>query len=458
MRRVEARPAVHGQDLPGARLLEQRAHVRVGRQPGPVGLHLRQVLVHRPVQPVHHGHVERGHDLQAAAVDLLLGEAVGVLKLVLHGLHDVAPEPGEAGEQRIVRLHLREHLRVGLGLGQVAIPDHVVEHVMPARHQGRVAIPGTRVRAEESRLVDHGGEHGGLRDVELQGGHAEVGLRRRGDAVGVVAERHRVQVLGHDPGLGLLMRELDRDEDLLDLRADRPRGADRRVVVLGELLGERGPALQGAAALDVRVRGAQDAGDRDAALVVKVPVLRRDHRVLHDGRDLGIGQHLPVDAVGAERSHLVLAVGEVDDRRLLQGRFGDIGGNRGPRVGVHDARHDEEDQPGDRARGDHHGLLQGPVPPPAALAARGRPAVPAATGPAAIGVTAAPAGAANPGARAVGEAGGALAQSRSPALTAGAPVAEGIAIPVAAVGVIAVTAAAHGPPGTLVRRAAHPEP
>src|SRR5205814_8358454 len=111
-----------------------------------------------------------------------------------------------------------------------------------------------------------------LRNVRLAGRLAEVGLRGGANAVRSVAEVDRVQVLGEDPVLGLLPGQLGRDEDLLELAADRLRRADAGVVVADELLGDGGPALQrGARAGEVVPGRAQDAGGRYPALVVEVP-------------------------------------------------------------------------------------------------------------------------------------------------------------------------------------------
>ena len=154
---------------------------------------------------------------------------------------------------------------------------------------------------------------------------------------------------------------------------------------------------------------------------------------------------------------LVLAVGEVDDRRLLQGRLGDIGGNGRGLVGVDDARHHDEHQPGGEAQGDHRGLLQGPVPPPVALAAGARAAVPAVTGPAAV--VPAPA-ATSPGAGAIGQAGAALTQPRSAVPAAAVPSSRGVVVPAETVAVSVAVDPAVVPVAAVgaVRRTRPPRP
>ena len=229
-------------------------------------------LVERPHQRL----AEGGDDLQAAGEDLPRGVVVPGLQLGLHRLHDVAAVAGPA----VIQLalgdlgELRRRLRL-LPRGNRAVPDHVAEHVIPARDQ-RLIARRVRGRVKEAGFVDHGREHGRLRDIELDGGLAEVRLRRRADAVGVVAEEDRVEVLGEDPVLGLrLCESLIATKISLTLRLSVCCGPDGGVVVPGELLGDRRSALELAAG-EVLVRRPQDAGRGDAALGVEMPVLRRD--------------------------------------------------------------------------------------------------------------------------------------------------------------------------------------
>src|SRR5262249_45064569 len=185
--------------------------------------------------------------------------------------------------------------------------------------------------------------------------------------------------------------ELLRHEDLLDLAAERLRGADAFVVVPDQLLGDRGAALQApAGAGEVVVGGTEDAGGRDTALVPEVLVLGRHDGVAEHGRDLVVGKDHPVG--GTELAHLGLAVAEVDLGRLLHHRRLDIGDRR-LRIGVSHTRRSQHHDAADEASDNGQGLFPGPVPPPAALAARlaaVRPAGPAPVAAALAGIRSVP--------------------------------------------------------------------
>src|SRR5262249_48097899 len=72
---------------------------------------------------------------------------------------------------------------------------------------------------------------------------------------------------------------------------------------------------------------------------------------------------------GTERAHLGLAVAEVDLGRLLHHRRLDIGDRR-LRIGVSHPCRSQHHHAADEASDNGQGLFPGPVPPPAALAAR----------------------------------------------------------------------------------------
>ena len=332
------------------------------------GLHQGPVLVDRGVERVHQGLAERGDDVQPFGVELLRRVAVGLLELIEHRLHDVAAVTAPAvveglddrGELRLGRVLLRQRAHAG----------HGVDHVVPAEDQGLVTGAVLGVGAVAAGALDHGGDHRGLggRDlVDLRGGQAEVVLGGRADPVRATAEVDGVQVLLEDLLLGRALGQLLGDEDLFDLAGHGLRRADVGVVVPDQLLGDRRPALQvPAGAGEVVVGRPQDAARRDAALVPEVLVLRGDHGVAEHGRDLAVEQLLAVD--GAELPDPGLVVAEVDDGRGLgRGQLG-IGGDRGLRVGDPHARGAENHHDPGRDGGDADRLLQGPVPPPVALA------------------------------------------------------------------------------------------
>src|SRR5262249_36026417 len=166
---------------------------------------------------------------------------------------------------------------------------------------------------------------------------------------------------------------------------------------------------------------------------------------LHHARDLAGRQDLPVDAVGAERAHLRLAVAEVDGRRLLQRQLGHRGGDVGVLVLVIDGGREQNEDERERRGDDREGLAPGPVPPPVALAAYAPLAVPAVARPAVARRTGS-----TRDALGAGEAGGAaLAQGRC-AGRAARSARSAVADRVLAV----ITAAAGRGP----RAAARPEP
>ena len=116
----------------------------------------------------------------------------------------------------------------------------------------------------------------------------------------MVAVVDLVHVRGQDP----LLRpaaELDREAGLLDLPLERPLARD--VEVADELLGDRRAALDDAALAQVAPGGAGDALVVDAAVLVEAPVLDRDRRLRHPGRDLAPSRdRLPVAPGGIEPS------------------------------------------------------------------------------------------------------------------------------------------------------------
>jgi hypothetical protein len=272
---------------------------------------------------VHRVAGERRGDLEPAAGDLLVAEALREQLLLDHGQHVAALaavlvlglDPGE----------LRQPLLGPLGAvgGQVAHALHAVEDVLVATEQA-LLVRGAAGRVERGRRVQDRGEDGALLDGEVLGVLVEVGLRRRLDAVGAAAEVDGVQVALQDLVLGLLPLDLQRHERLLHLAGE---GA-----LLGEvedldvLLGDGRGTLRGVAA-GVAERGAQDAARVDALVGLEGAVLRGDHRVLHVLRY--VGQRHARAVLVREAADLVLAVGVVDERRLrleVLVRVRDVGG------------------------------------------------------------------------------------------------------------------------------------
>jgi hypothetical protein len=93
-----------------------------------------------------------------------------------------------------------------------------------------------------------------------------------------------VEVELEEPVLGVPLLQLERQQGLLDLAGEAP--VRREEEHLGELLGDRAPALNDAAVAEVRVGSAEDASDVDPEVRVETRVLHRDDRVTQGRRDL----------------------------------------------------------------------------------------------------------------------------------------------------------------------------
>ena len=136
-------------------------------------------------------------------------------------------------------------------------------------------------------------------------------------AVGPVPEVHGVEVLGQDLLLRVAMTDLDREHRLFDLsgegllvgQVDRP----------DVLLGDRRATLDEPSMGDVRPRGAQDRGRRDAALTIEVVVLDGDDRVLEVDGDLIEGHFGPVDLGVQRRDDVAVAIVDVRGLRARGG-------------------------------------------------------------------------------------------------------------------------------------------
>src|SRR5690606_10282175 len=299
-------------------------------------VHLRDGLLGRLLGHRHALAVEGGVDAQALgrqlllvdphAAELFLGAhqhvaALPVVQLVA-GVH--APHLGQALLDVLVRIALAE----------LAHRDHALERVRVALGRPRPVRLGLRVPV---RVLDDAAEDGRLVRVELPHVLAEVLAGRGLDAVGVAAEVDGVQVELEDLVLGVLVLQLQRDEQLLELPAHRP-VVRVGVVVLRQLLRDRGPAARPPG--QVVPHRAGRALDREAGVAVEAAVLRRQHRVADVRRDLVELDALPLLADPADLG----AVGVVEDRRLvLDARHGRLRRRRGVRVRDPDQRRDRRD-------------------------------------------------------------------------------------------------------------------
>ena len=143
---------------------------------------------------------------------------------------------------------------------------HQGQHLVAAgQDRGRVG-PGVQPLGG----TDLAGQGGGLGGGELLRLHAEEGAGRGRDAVGTLPEVHLVEVALEELVLGVVALELGRVQHLPQLAEE---GVPRACVVeLGQLLGNRAPALH-TVALDVTDDGPDQGGGVDGAVAVEVGVL-----------------------------------------------------------------------------------------------------------------------------------------------------------------------------------------
>ena len=228
--------------------------------------------------------VEGGDHLEAAALHLGVAE-VHLLQLLLHlGDQETLGTAVAVGDG-----HLRELGKgliggVVLGFGDVAVLQHLGEHVLVAAQESLpVLLPTGRVEA--GRVVEDGRERGGLREAELRGGFQEVRLGRSLDPVGTTSEVDGVEVALQDLLLRHLAAHLDGEDQFPELAV---RGAfGTQVEDLDVLLGDRRAALHLISLGDVP-HSTEHARQREPRVGEEGGVLGRHHGVLHDLRHVGV--------------------------------------------------------------------------------------------------------------------------------------------------------------------------
>jgi hypothetical protein len=312
-------PAVEAEQLAAARVHRRGADVEVLVAGGAGHAGVGALLDDGLLDVGHHLRVERRGDAQAAAVDLVLGGDAAREDLLLDEREHVAALPavlalgGDLGELRQpldggVALLGRDGAHLGHAVEDVGVAD--LEVLLGLLAVGRVVL---------RRVVEHGGEDGGLAEVQVLGRVVEVGLGGGLDAIGAAAEVDGVEVALEDLLLAELLLDLQRDDGLADLALVALLAGE--VEDLDVLLGDRRRALAGIAA-GVGEERAQDALGVDALVGPEGLVLRGDHRVLHGLRHLRQRDRdaVLVLVVGAE---LLLAVAVVDEGGLrLERRVG----------------------------------------------------------------------------------------------------------------------------------------
>ena len=203
--------------------------------------------------------------------------------------------------------------------GDVAVVGHLVEHVVaPGDGAGLLAH-----RVQHARRLRQGGEVGGLGQRQLLERLGEVGLRRGGDAVGVLAEEDLVEVELEDLVLGERVLEPGGEDDLLDLAlAGAVAGQEE---VLHHLLGDRRGAAQPLAGGGGVVERGDDAARVEAVVVVEVLVLGGDEGLPDAFGDLVDGRE-DAPLAGELVHELALAgVDAAERRRLVALELGVVG-------------------------------------------------------------------------------------------------------------------------------------
>lgn len=191
-----------------------------------------------------------------------------------------------------------ELLGLLLGLGLVGAERTVLAHLVDDDVAALQSLLRGRAGVQRRRAVRDRGEQRGLRNRQLVGRGVEVRLGGGTDAVGLVAQRHDVEVAGEDLVLAHLLLELQRDPRLAHLAADRRLGGllpglllvvgaeHERHVVLHVLLGERRRALRRPTVHTGLGGGTGDALPVDALVLVEPFVLNGQDRALHGVRDV----------------------------------------------------------------------------------------------------------------------------------------------------------------------------
>ncbi len=172
---------------------------------------------------------------------------------------------------------------VGLGGRDVLILRHQVEDFgLPVA--GDVEV-GQRI-VSRGRL-QQSGEQGALAQRQIGRGLAEIGLRRRLDTVGEVAEIRLVQVERQHVGFAVGVLQFDGEDRLAQLAPQRALGALFGIEqqITRDLLGDGAAPGDHFAAGQVDPEGAGDADHVDAGMAVEVGVLGADHRLLAFQRD-----------------------------------------------------------------------------------------------------------------------------------------------------------------------------
>ena len=229
-----------------------------------------------------------------------------------------------------------------LALGQHARVEHLTQDVVAPLlvflHAGSPAVILVWIFAQRiiaGRSVGDGDQGRGFRDIQLADVLVKIELGRTLDAVALIGKESDVEVGLQNLLFAVVLFELERGENLLDLsfRGD--------LVVAGQvfddLLGDGGTALDTGGAAEIAQRGADGSQPVHTVVLPEALVLRRDGDVDERLRDLAVADPLAVLSgvklfdnrlfLGVRIGHINirsiveihLYVRKVDNRGILQG-------------------------------------------------------------------------------------------------------------------------------------------
>src|SRR5581483_11730311 len=307
---------------------------------GPVGLHgdqragvalaaararVAQVVDHGILRRLLHAEVDRRARRQHV-IPAPLAEPLGLLECPVQEPVGAVGRPGvdDLGRVEARSLHLPGAHVAGL--------DQVGEDIIGAG----AGCGQVHVRCELGRGLEEAGQHGSLGEIDLAHGLAEIELGGCLHAVGAATEIGAVEVELEDLALGEARLEQEGEEHLLELALQRPLGGQEQI--LGELLGDGGPALHHLVGARVLQHRAQGADEIDAEVVEEAPVLGGERRLDEVIGDLLERHRIVVQdaaladlgAVAVEELHRILAGVDAVLVEVVEGRDGKDIENRQP--------------------------------------------------------------------------------------------------------------------------------
>ncbi len=196
------------------------------------------------------------------------------------------------------------------GLVQIAVLPHLAQHGVAAGQH--LVVITHRVRARG--LTRHGGKGCRLMRGKLGQRLVEIGQRRSGHPIAVLAEVNFVQIQFKNAVLGQRLNQTGGQDQFLDLALGRAVAGQKEV--LGHLLRDRRGAAQPAAGHRI-LHGRGHAHHIKARVGVEVLVLGADEGVLHHIGDI-LNRHEQPTLFGKFVDHPAFAIIDAaDDRRAV---------------------------------------------------------------------------------------------------------------------------------------------